>query len=158
MTKANSDSSKDKGLIRRVGEDTIGAPAQAPADPAAIDLRQLKINFPPPMEIPTEVGLDLFAAVESLRERVAEMLPYEKSCLKITAWCAEHGRSDITTETELLEALEAAEAGRAELAGLVQMLLDNDPDDDAADAVSVLDVWRKEARAVLAATPEKPKP
>ena len=55
-------------------------------------------------------ALTLIAAVEALRERVAEMLPYEKSCLKITAWCAEHGRSEITTETELLEAIEAAEA------------------------------------------------
>jgi hypothetical protein len=32
---------------------------------------------------------------------------------------------------------------------LVRDLLENDPDDMAADAVTVLDVWRKEARAAL---------
>jgi hypothetical protein len=32
---------------------------------------------------------------------------------------------------------------------LVQVLIDNDPNDDAADAVTVLDVWRKEAKAAL---------
>ena len=33
---------------------------------------------------------------------------------------------------------------------LVQALLDNDPDDMAADGVTVLDVWRKEAARILA--------
>ncbi len=32
---------------------------------------------------------------------------------------------------------------------LVQVLIDNDPNDCAADAVTVLDVWRKEAKATL---------
>jgi hypothetical protein len=35
------------------------------------------------------------------------------------------------------------------LRSLVQCLLDNDPNDDAADGVTVLMAWRKEARAVL---------
>jgi hypothetical protein len=33
---------------------------------------------------------------------------------------------------------------------LVQALLDNDPDDMAADGVTVLEVWRKEAARILA--------
>ena len=32
---------------------------------------------------------------------------------------------------------------------LIRVLLENNPNDDAADGVSVLDVWRKEARRVL---------
>ncbi|KKL63705.1 hypothetical protein LCGC14_2172440, partial [marine sediment metagenome] len=44
-----------------------------PADPAAIDLKAIKIKFPLPMDIPTEVGLDLIAAVEALRRHVAEL-------------------------------------------------------------------------------------
>ena len=32
---------------------------------------------------------------------------------------------------------------------LIKVLLDNDPDDMAADAVTVLMVWREEARAAL---------
>ena len=48
------------------------------------------------------------------------------------------------------DAVLAAEKERGErLARLVQCLIDNDPDDDAADGVTVLDVWRKEARAAL---------
>jgi hypothetical protein len=39
--------------------------------------------------------------------------------------------------------------GNAKLVRLVEILLENDPDDMAADAVTVLDVWRKEAREVL---------
>jgi hypothetical protein len=36
------------------------------------------------------------------------------------------------------------------LGALVQCLLDNDPNDDAADGgITVLDVWRRDARAVL---------
>lgn len=36
---------------------------------------------------------------------------------------------------------------------LIRALLENNPDDDAADGVSVLDVWRKEARRVLGPPP-----
>jgi hypothetical protein len=32
---------------------------------------------------------------------------------------------------------------------LIRVQLENNPNDDAADGVSVLDVWRKEARRVL---------
>ena len=39
----------------------------------------------------------------------------------------------------------------ARLRNLVQTLIDNDPDELAADGgVTVLDVWRKEARRLLA--------
>jgi hypothetical protein len=36
-----------------------------------------------------------------------------------------------------------------ELRRLVHALLENDPNDMAADGVTVLDVWRKEARRIL---------
>jgi hypothetical protein len=39
------------------------------------------------------------------------------------------------------------------LQALIQCLLDNDPNDLAADGITVLDVWRKEARRAL-----EPKP
>lgn len=43
-------------------------------------------------------------------------------------------------------------ASHARLLGLVRVLLDNDPDDMAGDAITVLDVWRKEAiHAAIAA-------
>lgn len=45
--------------------------------------------------------------------------------------------------------LEAANAIER-LTDLVQTLIDNDPNADAADAVSVLDVWRKAATELLA--------
>jgi hypothetical protein len=35
------------------------------------------------------------------------------------------------------------------LRGLVRCLVENDPDDDAADGVTVLDVWRKDAVRAL---------
>lgn len=38
----------------------------------------------------------------------------------------------------------------SELLGLVQVLLDNDPNDMAADAITVLDVWRKDAERIVA--------
>lgn len=44
----------------------------------------------------------------------------------------------------------AALAEVERLRGLVRCLLDNEPDDMAADGVTVLDVWRKDARAALA--------
>lgn len=37
----------------------------------------------------------------------------------------------------------------AELETLVECLIDNDPNDMAADGVTVLEVWRKDARATL---------
>lgn len=38
------------------------------------------------------------------------------------------------------------------LRDLVDCLIENDPNDGAADAVTVLDVWRKDARDLLAET------
>ena len=35
------------------------------------------------------------------------------------------------------------------LRSLVRCLLDNDPNDDAADGVTVLEVWRREARQLI---------
>jgi ABC-type transporter Mla subunit MlaD len=43
----------------------------------------------------------------------------------------------------------ALQARVAKLKRLVEILMENDPDDMAADAVTVLDVWRKEASAAL---------
>jgi hypothetical protein len=37
----------------------------------------------------------------------------------------------------------------ATLASLIKGLIDNDPGEDAADGVTVLDVWRRDARAAL---------
>ena len=41
------------------------------------------------------------------------------------------------------------------LRSLVSDMIENDPNDYAADAVTVLDVWRKDARDLIAATEEK---
>ena len=40
------------------------------------------------------------------------------------------------------------------LRDLVNCLIENDPNDYAADAATVLDVWRKDARDLIAATEE----
>ncbi|MEK9754412.1 MAG: hypothetical protein VW338_14555 [Rhodospirillaceae bacterium] len=48
-----------------------------------------------------------------------------------------------------VDANKKLEARVARLEGLVRTMVDNDPDDMAADSVTVLDVWRKEARAAL---------
>lgn len=48
----------------------------------------------------------------------------------------------------------AKDAEIARLRWLVQCLLDNEPDDMAADGITVLDAWRKDARAGLADTRE----
>ena len=42
------------------------------------------------------------------------------------------------------------QARATKLTRLVEILVENDPEDMAADAVTVLDVWRKEARELLA--------
>lgn len=36
------------------------------------------------------------------------------------------------------------------LTSLLRSIIENDPDDDAADGVSVLDVWRQQAAEILA--------
>ncbi len=90
----------------------------AEADPAAVDLDKLcaEAGWLSPVE------RVLAAAVEALRERVAEMLPYEKACFAITDWCTKHGRSEITASVELLEAIEASEAHTVELASALELL------------------------------------
>jgi hypothetical protein len=53
---------------------------------------------------------------------------------------------------ELLTCRELRERDRIEinmLRKLVRTLIENDPNDDAADSVTVLEVWRQEARQVL---------
>lgn len=50
-----------------------------------------------------------------------------------------------------LRVLYEAEQRIKKLEYLVQCLIDEDPDDMAADGVTVLDVWRKEARAAMTA-------
>lgn len=45
------------------------------------------------------------------------------------------------------------------LRALVKGLIDNDPNEDAADGITVLDVWRRNARAALGLPdPNAPKP
>jgi hypothetical protein len=58
---------------------------------------------------------------------------------------------DLTAATIRSLAAEAdkLQAENARLRRLVQILIEEDPNDMAADAVTVLDVWRKEALAAL---------
>lgn len=137
-----------------------------PADPGAINLKVLKNRYETVPEIwmsrPHNFAdiCKLIAAIEALRERVAELEPYEKSCLKVTDWCTKHDRSDITSSTELIEAIEAAEARGVELAGALndiargmcgnEVSLDQAPDKFG----SAMWEWsQKKARTTLAATP-----
>jgi hypothetical protein len=55
-------------------------------------------------------------------------------------------------KTEWMHKYEVKEwqAREAKLTRLVEILVENDPNDMAADAVTVLDVWRKEASEILA--------
>lgn len=56
----------------------------------------------------------------------------------------------LTGRTMRLAAQVGEQQGEVErLRALVQCLLDNDPDDYAADGVTVLQVWRKQAREAL---------
>ena len=52
--------------------------------------------------------------------------------------------AELEAETKELQ------ARATKLTRLVEILVENDPEDMAADAVTVLDVWRKEAREFLA--------
>lgn len=70
--------------------------------------------------------------VERLRERLAEAN---------AAFEAEQ-----TEKWEMAARLAAAEA-------LIQTLIDNNPDDDAADAVTVYQVWLKDARRFMEKQP-----
>jgi len=70
-----------------------------------------------------------------------------KTCGKPTVWCG-FDWPEIVENYVVLPQPSTFKDRR--LQELIRCLLDNDPDDDAADGVTVLDVWRKEARAVLA--------
>jgi hypothetical protein len=63
----------------------------------------------------------------------------------------EYTRDDVEANARLI-------AAAPTLAALVQTLLDNDPNDMAADGVTVLDVWRKEACAALSLARDHPTP
>ncbi len=58
----------------------------------------------------TDLLVWLLEQLDAAEARVAGLMQYEKACLKVTDWCTKHGRSDITSSTELIEAIEAAEA------------------------------------------------
>jgi hypothetical protein len=60
---------------------------------------------------------------------------------------ARHAAAMIALEAQA--EVERVRARGAELGRLVRYLLENDPNDSAADGVTVLDVWRKAARAAL---------
>lgn len=67
-----------------------------------------------------------------------------------------HGATEIELFIKRLTAdRDAARRDLAEAARLVECLLNEDPNDMAADAVTVLDVWRERARAFLARLQEK---
>jgi hypothetical protein len=75
-------------------------------------------------------------------DRKAERDYLEKTALQ-AAQC--HGRETLRADGLQAENARLRPESR-KLRRLVRILLENDPDDMAADAVTVLDVWRKEAR------------
>ena len=82
------------------------------------------------------------------------LTPDEAAALKARAGQAALGHAreaDRADRSEFLhkQDVEALQKRVAELKRLVEILVENDPDDMAADAVTVLDVWRKEARTAL---------
>ncbi len=132
-------------------------------DPTAIDLELYRERS---FHDHTERAA-LIAAVEALREQVEIARLEVLQChAKSTCCCGDYirehsvyaGHTPVAMYDYVLDRAEtradAGEAHAGELARLVQVLLDNDPNDDAADAVTVLDVWRKEARTTLARTKE----
>jgi hypothetical protein len=59
-----------------------------------------------------------------------------------------------TDRATLLRALDAATEKNARLAGLIRVLLENEPHDAVSDGGhTVLDLWRHDARAALKETP-----
>lgn len=76
-----------------------------------------------------------------------------KTCGKPTAWCGFDWPMIAESYVVFPQSAEHCRDEEIErLRGLVRCLLENDPDDDAADGVSVLDVWRKEAARSQALT------
>ncbi|CAB4155380.1 hypothetical protein UFOVP670_14 [uncultured Caudovirales phage] len=73
------------------------------------------------------------AKIDALQARVAEL----KAETKKAKWIHQYE-------------VKGLQARATKLTRLVEILVENDPEDMAADAVTVLDVWRKEARALLA--------
>jgi hypothetical protein len=128
-----------------------------PDDPTAINLEPIKarLKMEPDLRLHGPGLLALIAAVEALREKVASQETrhglYKHVAKSVRgALDGEHTQRDILRIfDEQIAGREAAEAREAALAKLIQVILDV-----AADA-TVLDAWRKEARAALAATPEQ---
>ena len=68
------------------------------------------------------------------------------SCLERGGWVPNEGKPDPYVATcDVFEDYTYVH----KLEEKVRCLIDNDPDADAADGVSVLDVWRKDARELL---------
>lgn len=112
-----------------------------PGGRGAIDLRKIKIKYPPPMEIPTEVGLDLIAAVEALQERVAELKKQPD---------ANDFESLRRNRNSWQDATEVAEASMAEL---TKALAFYRADDERSVEGGILEsVFDRPATAVLTAT------
>lgn len=59
--------------------------------------------------------------------------------------------TDVMTPREMEQLANTLDRART----LIQCLIDEDPSADAADGVSVLDVWRKDARRFIASTDSK---
>lgn len=81
---------------------------------------------------------DLVERLAVLRSR-AEALPAASTNIGLIA--------------DLMDFSVEASADLTRLTELVQAMIDNDPNDDAADGVSVLDVWRKNAHDILQKRP-----
>jgi hypothetical protein len=71
--------------------------------------------------------------IEALQKRVAEL----EEATKKAKWIQQYEVKEF-------------QARATKLTRLVEILLENDPNDMAADAVTVFDVWQKEARELLA--------
>jgi hypothetical protein len=88
----------------------------------------------------------LAAERDALRQERVERM-HERDVLTVKAWQAAQRHEAAMARADRLEAENARLRPESrKLRRLVRILLENDPDDMAADAVTVLDVWRKEAR------------
>ena len=86
-------------------------------------------------------------------EYIRPALPYGLTPEEATALQARVAELEAETKkAKFIHQYEVKElqARATKLTRLVEILVENDPEDMAADAVTVLDVWRKEARELLA--------
>lgn len=77
-------------------------------------------------------------------------MPYADGNPTLGEQLEEDARRQFYTKDLLNDARDLMRENR-QLRAMVQTLIDNEPDDMAADGVTVFDVWRKDAKALLAA-------